>query len=100
MECCNTGYNYVENAMKRTTVMLPEDLKNRAIRHANAIGISLGVFIRESLEKAVLMDILPTLFMYENTDMSFARGYFHWFCLIQPYDFPERLIRFLFISTR
>ena len=38
------------------------------------------------------MDILPTLFMYENTDMSFARGYFHWFFLIQPYDFPERLI--------
>ena len=28
--------------MKRTTVMIPEDLKIRASRRANAVGISLG----------------------------------------------------------
>jgi len=39
--------------MKRITVMIPEDLKIRATRRANAIGISLGEFIRESLEKAL-----------------------------------------------
>ena len=39
--------------MKRTTIMIPEDLKIRATRRANAIGISLGEFIRESLEKAL-----------------------------------------------
>jgi hypothetical protein len=39
--------------MKRTTVMIPEDLKIRAARHAKAVGISLGEFIRESLEKAL-----------------------------------------------
>lgn len=39
--------------MKRTTVMIPEDLKIRASRRANAVGISLGEFIRESLEKAL-----------------------------------------------
>jgi haloacetate dehalogenase len=44
------------------------------------------------VRKAVLMDILPTLYMYENTDMAFARGYFHWFFLIQPHDFPEGMI--------
>ncbi len=39
--------------MKRTTVMIPEDLKIRAAKRANAVGISLGEFIRESLEKAL-----------------------------------------------
>ncbi len=39
--------------MKRTTVMIPEDLKIRASKRANEVGISLGGFIRESLEKAL-----------------------------------------------
>ena len=39
--------------MKRTTVMILEDLKIRAARRAKAVGISLGEFIRESLEKAL-----------------------------------------------
>ncbi len=39
--------------MKRTTIMLPEDLKMRAIRRANMLGLSLGGFIRESLERSV-----------------------------------------------
>ncbi len=46
----------------------------------------------DQVQKAVLLDILPTLYMYESTDMAFARGYFHWFFLIQPYDFPEGMI--------
>lgn len=33
----------------------------------------------DRVEKAVMLDILPTLYMYEHTDMAFARGYFHWF---------------------
>ena len=36
--------------MKRITIMLPEDLKIRALRKANILGLSLGGFIRESLE--------------------------------------------------
>ena len=46
----------------------------------------------DRLDRAVLLDILPTLYMYEHTDMRFASGYYHWFFLIQPYDLPERLI--------
>jgi haloacetate dehalogenase len=30
--------------------------------------------------------------MYEATDMTFARAYYHWFFLIQPAPMPERLI--------
>ena len=39
--------------MKRTTIMIPEDLKMRAIVRAKIMEISLGGFIRESLEKAL-----------------------------------------------
>ena len=36
--------------MKRTTLMLPDDLKIRAQNRARGMGISLGELIRESLE--------------------------------------------------
>ena len=39
--------------MRRTTVMIPEDLKIRAAMRANSTGLSLGGFIRESLERAL-----------------------------------------------
>ena len=42
--------------MKRTTVMIPEDLKTRAAQRANSTGLSLGAFIRESLERALKSD--------------------------------------------
>jgi haloacetate dehalogenase len=38
------------------------------------------------------MDIVPTYDMYQSTNMDFARAYYHWFFLIQPFDVPERLI--------
>jgi len=47
---------YKGNTMKRTTIMIPEELKIRAARRANAVGISLGGFIRESLERALNSD--------------------------------------------
>ncbi len=45
-----------------------------------------------SVERLMLLDISPTLTMYERTDMEFARAYYHWFFLIQPEPLPERLI--------
>lgn len=39
-----------------------------------------------------VLDISPTLTMYERTTMEFARAYYHWFFLIQPAPLPERLI--------
>jgi haloacetate dehalogenase len=40
----------------------------------------------------VLLDISPTLTMYERTTMAFAQAYYHWFFLTQPAPLPERLI--------
>ncbi|GAA4337524.1 alpha/beta hydrolase [Pigmentiphaga soli] len=45
-----------------------------------------------AVERMMLLDIAPTLDMYEGTTRSFAQAYFHWFWLIQPAPFPERLI--------
>jgi haloacetate dehalogenase len=46
----------------------------------------------ERVEKLAVLDIAPTHTMYTTTDMEFARAYYHWFFLIQPYDLPETLI--------
>ena len=40
----------------------------------------------------MVLDISPTLAMYDNTTMEFAKGYWHWFFLIQPEPVPETLI--------
>ena len=55
--------------MRRTTVMIPEDLKIRAARRANSMGLSLGGFIRESLERALKSDdtgVLDDLYLDDN----------------------------------
>ena len=39
-----------------------------------------------------VIDIAPTLDMYDRTDMDFARAYYHWFHLIQPAPLPETMI--------
>ena len=42
--------------MKRTTIMIPDDLKIRAAKRADSLGISLGEFIRDSLERNLKSD--------------------------------------------
>lgn len=41
------------SAMKRTTIMLPEDLRRRALFRAKQKGVSLGELIRVSLLAAL-----------------------------------------------
>ena len=45
-----------------------------------------------AIERMLLLDIAPTLAMYENTTQAFATAYWHWFFLIQPPPLPEALI--------
>ena len=42
--------------------------------------------------RLMVLDISPTLTMYQHTTMEFARLYYHWFFLIQPAPLPETLI--------
>ena len=45
-----------------------------------------------AVAKVAVLDIAPTLAMYEQTTDEYARAYWHWFFLIQPAFLPERLI--------
>lgn len=47
----------------------------------------------QAVTRLTLLDIAPTLAMYEQTDETFARAYWHWFFLIQRAPTPERLIQ-------
>ena len=44
------------------------------------------------VHKLCVLDIAPTVDMYEGTTMEFARYYYHWFLLIQPSPLPEMMI--------
>jgi haloacetate dehalogenase len=46
----------------------------------------------EQVLKLAVLDIIPTWEAYRRADMAFGLGYWHWFFLAQPFDFPERLI--------
>ena len=52
----------------------------------------LAVDYPEAVKRLMLLDISPTLAMYEQTTMEFARAYWWWFFLIQPTPFPEAMI--------
>lgn len=44
------------------------------------------------VQRLCVIDIAPTLDMYQATDFEFARAYYHWFHLIQPQPLPENMI--------
>jgi len=46
----------------------------------------------DRVERVAVLDIAPTREMYRHTTEAFARAYWHWFFLIQPAPFPERMI--------
>jgi haloacetate dehalogenase len=39
-----------------------------------------------------VLDISPTLKMYQSTTLQFARAYYHWFFLIQRAPLPEKMV--------
>ena len=47
---------------------------------------------RDRVTRLALLDIVPTVDVYDATDMRFASVYYHWFFLIQPAPLPERMI--------
>lgn len=56
------------------------------------VAARLALDHAEKVKKLCVIDIAPTLDMYDATNMDFARAYYHWFHLIQPWPLPERMI--------
>ncbi|HBB30638.1 MAG TPA: alpha/beta hydrolase, partial [Cyanobacteria bacterium UBA9273] len=46
----------------------------------------------DCIEKAAVLDIVPTRKIFQTVDKELATAYEHWFFLIQPHNLPEQLI--------
>ena len=44
------------------------------------------------MQTLTVLDISPTLKMYQSTNMQFAKAYYHWFFLIQEAPLPEQML--------
>ena len=90
--------NYSKRAMAKDMVEVMAKLghasfhlvaHDRGARVAHRLARDHGKRVRT----LTVMDISPTLRMYQKTDMAFARAYYHWFFLIQPSPLPEKMLR-------
>jgi haloacetate dehalogenase len=61
---------------------------DRGARVAHRLALDHASRVR----RMMLLDIAPTLDMYEGTTRAFAQAYYHWFWLIQPAPGPETMI--------
>ena len=46
----------------------------------------------DAVERAAVLDIVPTRTLFARSDQAFATAYYHWFFLIQPGGLPETMI--------
>jgi haloacetate dehalogenase len=90
--------NYSKRAMALDMVEVMESLgyvafhvvgHDRGGRVAHRMARDHGRRVRS----LTVLDISPTLKMYESTDRQLAKAYWHWFFLIQEAPMPERLLR-------
>ena len=61
---------------------------DRGGRVAHRLALDHG----DAVERVAVLDIVPTLDVFDSVDRNVAMGTYHWFFLSQPYDLPERLI--------
>jgi haloacetate dehalogenase len=89
--------SYSKRAMARDMLELMAQLGHREFfvcghDRGGRVAHRLALDHPAAVRKLCVIDIAPTLDMYEATDLRFARAYYHWFFLIQPAPLPERLI--------
>ena len=89
--------NYSKREMARDQIEIMQQLgfdsfylcgHDRGARVSHRLAIDYPA----AVNRLMLLDISPTLCMYEQTTMDFARSYWWWFFLIQPKPFPEDMI--------
>ncbi len=89
--------NYSKREMARDMVAVMDALGHARFfvcghDRGGRVAHRLAVDHPERVLRLCVIDIAPTLDMYAATDMAFARGYYHWFHLIQPSPLPEPMI--------
>ena len=89
------NYSKREMALDALAVMRHcghEDFQVMAHDRGARVAHRLALDHPQAVQRLLLLDIAPTLAMYELAGDSFARAYWHWFFLIQPPPLPEALI--------
>ena len=89
--------NYSKRAMAADLVALMQGLGHARFVVAGhdrggRVAHRMALDHPQAVTRLSVIDIVPTLTMYERTDMAFASAYYHWFYLIQPQPLPERQI--------
>jgi haloacetate dehalogenase len=56
------------------------------------VGHRMALDHPNRVTKLAVLDIVPTLHVFETVGKDLATAYYHWFFFIQPYDLPETLI--------
>jgi len=89
--------NYSKRTMARDLALVMDELGHARYGVAGhdrggRVAHRLALDHPQAVSRLAVIDIVPTLDMYESTDMRFASAYYHWFFLIQPSPHPERMI--------
>jgi len=74
-----------------------EVMASLGFEHFSAAGHDRGARVLHRMcldhparvERAAFLDILPQHHLLNNVNKSFATFSWHWFFMIQPYDFPS-----------
>jgi haloacetate dehalogenase len=89
------AYSKREMALDAVAVMRAQGFSRfRVLAHDRGARVAhrLAADHPAAVHCMMLLDIAPTLAMYERTSLAFAQAYWHWFFLIQPPPLPEALI--------
>lgn len=89
--------NYSKRAMASDLLSLMRSLGHERFLVAGhdrggRVAHRLALDHPQAVARLSVIDIVPTLTMYERTDQAFATAYYHWFYLIQPAPLPEKQI--------
>jgi haloacetate dehalogenase len=89
--------NYSKRAMAQDMAELMASLgfdRFHVVSHDRGSRVShrLAADHAAHVHTITVMDISPTLKMFQNTSMEFARAYYHWFLMLQPAPVPEELL--------
>lgn len=91
------GENYTKRAMARDMVAVMRALGFERFRLAGhdrggRVAYRLALDHPQAVERLALLDIIPTIEMWERVDARRAVSSYHWSFLAQPNPMPERLI--------
>jgi haloacetate dehalogenase len=89
--------NYAKRAM---ALDMAEAMEKLGFAWFHVVGHARGGRVAHRLARdhgrrvqtLTVLDISPTLKMYQSTNMQFAKAYYHWFFLIQEAPLPEQML--------